>query len=130
MGDAVALVLPENPRVAIVGSREFQRLDWVVEFVKRLPDDAIVVSGHAPGVDQRAERAANERGLRTLIFPAAWGEHGKAAGFIRNQQIVDAADVVVAFWNEESNGTKHTMELATNAGKPLKVFTWDHLAAI
>ncbi len=121
----------ENIRVAIVGSRGFQRRDWVVEFVKNLPPNVTVVSGHcANSPDVWAEKVAKERGLPTLIFPADWGEHGKAAGFIRNKLIVEAADIIVAFWDEESRGTKHTMDLAKAAGKPVQVFTWDKLARL
>lgn len=46
------------------------------------------------------------------------GAKGKAAGFIRNKQIVDACDMVLAFWDGKSKGTEHTIKLARLAKKP------------
>jgi len=46
-----------------------------------------------------------------------WNKFGKATGFIRNQQIVDACDVVLAFWYGKSKGTEHTISLAKKAKK-------------
>lgn len=108
-------------RVAIVGSREYEKLDQVEKYVNELPADAIVVSGGARGVDRAAENAAKRRGLQTLIFPALWGTYGKRAGFLRNRQIVEAADKVVAFWDGFSAGTLSTIKLAQEAKKPVEV---------
>lgn len=60
--------------------------------------DPVVVTGGAPGADRLAERAAQELGLKTEVFPADWGKLGRAAGPIRNRQMLDAgSDVVIAF---------------------------------
>jgi 1-aminocyclopropane-1-carboxylate deaminase/D-cysteine desulfhydrase-like pyridoxal-dependent ACC family enzyme len=111
---------PSAKRIAIVGSRDFQNLQLVDHFVASLPADTIIVSGGARGVDRRAEEAAKRRGLRTIIYHADWETHGKAAGYLRNQDIVDEADEIVAFWDGVSNGTWHSINLARKAGK--KVF--------
>lgn len=110
-------------KVAIVGSRDYH--DWakVREYVRALPFGSVVVSGGARGVDRIAENEARRHGIATEIFPADWQGLGKRAGFVRNQEIVDAADRVVAFWNGVSRGTAHTIELARMAGKPLEVIT-------
>lgn len=71
-----------------------------------------IVSGGARGADSLAERYANERGLATKIFLPDWESHGKGAGFIRNRDIVDYADYVIAFWDFKSKGTGHTVGLA------------------
>jgi nucleoside 2-deoxyribosyltransferase len=81
----------------------------------------VVVSGGARGVDLEAEGAARARGLAVQIFPADWDKYGKRAGFLRNQQIVDAADTVVAFHDGVSRGTLHTIGLAKAAGKPVRI---------
>jgi hypothetical protein len=111
-----------NKRVAVVGSRGFRELAAVDEFISKLPESATVVSGGAGGVDTRAVRAARSRGLTTVEFRADWNKHGKAAGMIRNGEIVNAADYVVAFWDASSNGTKDTMRKTLKAGKPLAVY--------
>lgn len=107
---------------AIVGSREFGNLAAVRDFVAGLPKDAEVISGGARGVDRVAFDCAFAYGLRALEIPAEWDRHGKAAGFIRNKELVERADVVVAFWDGKSRGTKHTIDLARKAGKEVHVF--------
>jgi hypothetical protein len=108
-------------RLAIVGSRDYPNLDEVRQFVDSLPNNTVVVSGGAGGVDTAAEEAARKRGLGVIIFPALWGAYGRGAGFIRNKQIVETADEVVAFWHNNSRGTAHTVGLAEKAGKPVKI---------
>lgn len=117
--------------VAIVGSREFGDLEQVVTFVNTLPVGTVVVSGGARGVDSIAEAATKRRGLETCIFPADWTHYGKAAGIRRNVEIVNKADVIVAFWDGRSRGTEYTIELARVKGKVLHVVSaGDPLPAI
>lgn len=115
-------------RVAVVGSRAFPRLMEVKAFVHELAErmrangEAIeVVSGGAPGVDIVAQTAAQDEGLGVKVFAADWNRLGKAAGMIRNQEIVDYADEVVAFWDGSSPGTKDTINRANWARKPLTI---------
>lgn len=110
--------------IAIVGSRSFGYLDMVKLHVQRIAakyPDAVIISGGARGVDSAAEVAAKHHGLDTLIFPAEWDKYGKSAGFKRNRDIVEAADVVVGFWDGTSRGTKHSLDLALELGKPVFV---------
>jgi hypothetical protein len=109
-------------RLAIVGSREWKRLDWIDAFVDYLASGTVVITGGARGVDKTAEKSALAKGLEVRVFPADWDKYGKGAGFIRNQQIVDACDAVVAFWDGESNGTKDTLKKASAAKKPTFIF--------
>lgn len=113
---------PVTPwKVAIVGSRDFATPDWVRQYVRRLPLHWTVVTGGARGVDSWAEEEARLRGLCVEVFHANWETHGKAAGMIRNQLIVKAADQVVAFWDGKSRGTKNTIDRAHTAGKSVSV---------
>jgi len=109
--------------VAIVGSREFPHLDWVEHGVSDMAPGTLMVSGNARGVDRTAEKAARRRGdLLVVSLPADWnGPHGKLAGFARNADIVRFADRVVAYWDGKSRGTKHTIDIATQQGKPVLV---------
>lgn len=109
-------------RVAIVGSREYSDINAIVEYINSLPEDTIVVTGGARGVDQIAEAAARKRGLKVAIHLADWDTFGKAAGQIRNQKVVDDCDKLVAFWDGTSPGTKGAISLASKAGKLDKVF--------
>lgn len=108
-------------RMAIVGSRDFKRLDKVRQFVNHLDYDVVVISGGAHGVDRAAEEAAFDKGLRIMIFRAQWNAFGKQAGFVRNREIVDHADELVAFWDGKSKGTAHSIKLARQKGIPVLV---------
>ena len=110
-------------KVAIVGSRDWPSREAVTRYVLALPNDTVVISGGAPGVDRIAEKTARVIGLKVEVYPADWFKHGKRAGALRNQQIVDAADRIVAFWDGISKGTKITIDMAKRAGKPLEVIT-------
>lgn len=108
-------------KIAIVGSRSYARMDKVVDYVYSLPTGTTIVSGGARGVDSVAESTARELGLDVIVFPAKWDMYGRSAGFKRNALIVAESDEVVAFWDKKSNRTKNTIDLATKAGKPVRI---------
>lgn len=110
-------------KIAIVGSRGFTDLNQVSAYVRALPPGTIIVSGGAMGVDRAAENAAKRAGMETKIFPANWPLYGKRAGYLRNVDIVTTSDRVVAFWDGQSKGTLHSIELARKQRKPLEIFT-------
>lgn len=109
-------------RVAIVGSRDFPRLDVVRDYVRALPRDAVIISGGARGVDRAAVAEADRLGMAHEVYPAQWTTQGKSAGFRRNATIVAQCTEVIAFWDGVSRGTAHTIGLAERAGKPVSVF--------
>lgn len=108
-------------KIAIVGSRDYPNAKAVISYVEGIHPYDTVVSGGARGVDTTAEQAARFCGLSVEVFPADWKKHGKAAGFIRNKEIVDFSDRVVAFWDGKSRGTLNTIEYARRAGKPVEI---------
>lgn len=113
-------------RVAIVGSRDFPSMIKVRQYIWRLANqrdsELEIVSGGARGVDDEVHRMADAHRMRYTELAADWEKYGKRAGFVRNQEIVDYADRVVAFWDGESKGTKHTIDLALKARKQLEVY--------
>lgn len=108
-------------KVAIVGSREFKDIFKVADYVESLPQDTIVISGGARGVDTWAIQAATQRGLKTKVFEADWNTFGKSAGMRRNSDIVANCDKLVAFWDGISKGTKDSIDKAKSAGKPVEI---------
>lgn len=116
-------------RILITGSRDWT--DWhTIEVALRsaylkysglnLNKDIVVVHGGAPGADQLAAMLATRMGMQTEHHPADWHRHGKAAGPIRNREMVDAgADVCLAFPIGASPGTRGCMKLAEQAGIPV-----------
>jgi hypothetical protein len=118
--------------VVVCGSRGFDDYDyakrclnWILE--KRISDgyDIVVVSGRARGADLIGERWANEYGYEIDSHPANWDLYGKSAGYIRNCEMVDVCDGVVAFWDGISKGTKHTIDYAGQKGKPCVVVNYN-----
>lgn len=118
MREALQLVTVAD-YVAVVGSRYYPDLDRVKRLVGLLAEHATVVTGGAPGVDKTAEDAANERGLRcAIVRPSRGGLHFAADYFGRNEVIVRGGDIVVAFWDGESNGTWDSIGRAARAHIP------------
>jgi hypothetical protein len=111
--------------VAIVGGRDFDDYDL---FKKHVSGEKIniksIISGGARGTDTLAERYAKEIGVPVKIYLPDWTKHGKAAGPIRNKQIIEAADCVIAFWDEKSPGTRSSLKIAEELRKPLTIFVY------
>ena len=107
-------------KLAVVGPRTFT--DYTLlskELSKYKPDE--IVSGGAQGADNLAEKYAYYAGIPVTIFKPNWDKFGKSAGFVRNSQIVEYADGVVAFWDKTSKGTEHSINLAKKANKKVTV---------
>jgi predicted Rossmann fold nucleotide-binding protein DprA/Smf involved in DNA uptake len=110
-------------RVAIVGSRRFSEPSLVTDYVNALPPRASIITGSASGVDAAATKAARAKGVPIQVMPASFDEladSGRSAA--RNQRLVDACDVLVAFWDGSSKGTRATVERALDSGKEVHVF--------
>lgn len=109
-------------KLAVVGCRDFYDYDTVKQKLDSIPGITCIVSGGATGVDASAKRYAEENNLEYIEFPADWSK-GRAAGPIRNKQIVNACDELIAFWDGESKGTKSAVGLATGAKKLREIVT-------
>lgn len=114
-------------RVGVVGSRSFLATSDNIELVKyhilstiSIDNIEYLVSGGAMGADYCADRAAQQLGIGILIHYPRW-ELGNNAGYLRNSKIVDSSDIVIAFWDGKSRGTKHTIDLCKERGKKVIV---------
>lgn len=95
-------------KVAVVGSRNFPNVELVRYYVLNFSRNTQLVSGGGGAVDLKAEETNSEReeSPECKIFHADWDTHGRAAGPIRNSEIADYADEVIAFWDRKtSRGT-------------------------
>ena len=107
-------------RIAVVGSRDYPDVTEVAGLVSTFEPGTVVVSGGAPGPDTVAIEAAAWCDLPYEVIPADWsGPLKKKAGFARNFDIVRGADFVFAFWQGESMGTAHSMNVALRFNVPL-----------
>lgn len=84
----------------------------------------IIIHGAASGVDSLAERYAQDKQLGCHGVPAEWTKHGKAAGPIRNQKMIDEEkpDMTLAVWDGKSRGTSDMINRSRYAGIPTYIY--------
>lgn len=115
--------------IAIIGGRDFDNYELLKQTLLSAPELDFntngtvysVVSGGAKGADSLAERFAEEYGLNIIVFPADWKRYGRGAGIIRNKEIISKSDIVFAFWDGKSKGTKSSIDLAKKQNKQLTI---------
>lgn len=91
--------------------------------MESLPGGSRVVTGSASGVDAAATRTARRLGLPITTVAASFEEsRDTAAASSRNRKLVEQVDVLVAFWDGASTGTRMTVDRALEAGKEVHVF--------
>lgn len=111
-------------KVIIAGSRKINDYQRVLDAIKNSEFDITeVISGRAKGVDTYGERYSFENKITLKTFPADWKKYGKAAGPIRNGQMAEYGEALIAIWDGESRGTQDMVRQATKKG--LKIFL-DH----
>ena len=124
-------------RVIIAGSRDFNDYkllkESAIEIITKktmLPDLTRIISGGARGADTLGERFANEMGLEISRFIPDWDGLGKRAGYVRNAEMAKFAvedgnyGVLIAFWDGQSRGTKHMIDLAKRYGLEVHVVNY------
>ena len=117
-------------KAIIAGGRHFDDYNLVKErcdfFLseKMKCHQVIIISGHASGADSLGERYASEHGLKTELHPADWKAHGKAAGSIRNKEMAEVADALIAFWDGASRRTKNMIDTAKSKGLKVVVIIY------
>ena len=122
-----------NYRVIVAGGRDFLDEEYLNTSLDKLREeyaDIEIVSGHASGADKLAEAYAEKLGIALKVFPADWKKYGRAAGPIRNKQmldyIIEGNPVVVAFWDGKSKGTKNMINQAKKQGVDCKIFMYSN----
>lgn len=84
-----------------------------------------IIHGGAQGADALAHAWARDHNVFVTVIRPDWNTHGKAAGPIRNRQMVDVCDEVLALWDGHSRGTQSTIEYARKVGKPVRIIPVD-----
>ena len=113
-------------KAIIAGSRSFNNFTAVEKATAYVMQDykiTEVVSGTAKGADTLGEIWANNHNIPVKRFPAEWDRFGKSAGYKRNHTMAQYADMLIAFWDGQSRGTLHMIQLANTIG--LHVFVFD-----
>lgn len=109
-------------KVIIAGSRTITKYDAVSNAIQWSGFEITeVVSGGAIGVDTIAERWAADKGIEVKRFDANWDLLGKAAGPVRNAEMAQYADALIAVWDGKSRGTMSMINLARKEGLQVHV---------
>lgn len=107
--------------IAVIGSRTFEdyrklehTLDTIIE--ERKLTDITIVSGGARGADTLAEKYARNRGYALIVKDADWDRYGKRAGYLRNVEMAEIADMCVGFVVNDSPGSTMMLKLCADRG--------------
>ena len=107
---------PPRKRILICGDRNYK--DWmqVREYLDTVSRTAIIIHGGARGADSIAGNLAIYLNMKVIKYPADWDKYGRAAGVLRNQQMLDEGhpDLVVYFHKDLEN-SKGTKDMVTRA---------------
>jgi hypothetical protein len=116
--------MPGRPvRLIVCGGRDFKDADWLLKVLNVWEsifgrENLVIIQGGARGADAYAKAWAESREIACETYPADWDKHGKAAGPIRNQEMLDQhPDFVLAF--PGGNGTADMVARARRAGVPV-----------
>lgn len=115
--------------IAIIGSREFTDYEFMKKKLDKEFDNLTfvnaIISGGAKGADSLAEKYAEEIGRPMVVYRPDYKKYGRAAPFVRNTEIIEHCDVVFAFWNGKSNGTRDALNKAEKLGKQIHIIRFD-----
>jgi len=111
-------------KIAVIGSRTFN--DY--ELLSRTLDQykiTMIISGGAKGADTLGANYAKEHNIELVEYYPEYEKYGKKkAPFIRNRTIVDDSEIVIAFWDMGSTGTKHAITYATSKKKKVIIINY------
>ena len=127
-------------RIIVAGSRGFKNYDLLrdtlMDYLDFMDDKDVVdnpsqvkfISGTAKGADTLGEQFAYTYEYDVIRFPADWNTYGKPAGYRRNAEMAkyasEAYGVLFAFWDGQSRGTKHMIDLANKYGLEVHVVNY------
>ena len=105
-------------KVAVIGARGL-KVDHLEDY---LPEGVTeIVSGGARGVDACARDYALRHGLKLTEFLPDYGRFGRGAPLMRNITIIENADLILAFWDGKSKGTKFVIDYCEKRNIPVVV---------
>ena len=106
-------------KIAIIGSRNLKVYN-LEEYIPKSTTE--IVSGGARGIDTCAREFAQKHRIKLTEFLPEYNKYGKTAPWKRNIQIIEYADMVLAFWDGKSLGTKFVIDNCKKRNKRTRVF--------
>ena len=107
--------ITSKPTILICGSRSITELN-ISRYIRSSSVGA-VISGGAIGVDSIAKEWAKQNNIEYIEYRPNYKTFGKKAPLIRDEQMVNACDIVFAFWDLKSKGTDYTLKYAQSIGR-------------
>ena len=117
-------------KLIVAGGRDFNDAALLERVLIALADTEFadkalsIVSGMARGADALGYQFAKANGITSYPFAADWYKYGKRAGFVRNAEMADVADGLLAFHDGTSKGTAHMINTMRSMGKPVTVISY------
>lgn len=114
-------------KLIVAGTRTFTDYQYVKDKIEDLLEskslsskEIEIITGGSRGVDTLAERWSRENNVTCTVIKAEWKRHGKKAGPMRNQVMAEIGDILLAFWDGKSRGTKDMIVKAK--GKKIDIY--------
>ena len=112
-------------KVIIAGGRDFNNYDLLTQTMNELNIIiSEVVCGDARGADTLGAVWASANEIPVKHYPVDWDTYGRSAGIIRNKQMAEYADFLVAFWDGKSHGTKNMIDTMQQMDKHGRVILY------
>ncbi|QLF80712.1 DNA processing protein [Escherichia phage vB_EcoP_SP5M] len=114
-------------KLIVAGGRDFVNTQVMITVLMDLVEKGKIdpnpelVCGMARGADMLAYSLWANHNMKIHTFPADWKTHPRSAGYIRNAEMGNFADVLVAFWDGKSRGTKHMIDIMQRLNKPVYI---------
>ncbi len=106
-------------KTAIIGSRGI----IITDLEKYIPKETTeIISGGAKGVDSSAKKYALLHNIKFTEFLPEYKKYGRYAPLKRNLEIIKNADIVLAFWDGKSKGTKFVIENCLKENVTVRVY--------
>lgn len=115
-------------KLIVAGGRDYDdylALSAAIDIYRKYRPNIQIISGMARGADSLGLKYAIENSLPYIQCPANWKDYGMSAGIIRNKQMANIADGLIAFWDNKSNGTRHMIQTMLSDTKPVNIVCYN-----
>lgn len=124
-------------KLIVAGGRDFHNMEYMAHCLQTLvdantiPEEPTLICGMANGADMLAYTLWQRMipNAPIIQMPAEWNLHGRfdrSAGYKRNAEMGQLADAAVCFWDQNSRGTKHMIDIMFKLNKPCWVYHYSN----
>lgn len=106
-------------KIAIIGSRNLT-INNLEEYLPKYTSE--IISGGAKGIDSCAKKYALCNGIKYTEFLPNYKLYGRFAPIKRNDEIINYADIIIAFWDGKSKGTKYVIDKCKQKNIKIEIY--------